>query len=370
MTDSRLARQTAERLIGSRAQLLKCPCLVGFDGFVEHTYRVVQERQGPTKWAPYRSLEDFLSKLRGGASTLWLEIVHETTRMAGDGPQTAFGLSTLGAPVHYVGMCGSESLHPVFSELGKRATVHPLLDPAPVHVLEFDDQRVSLAQEGNLGEFTWEIIKKRLGEANFKKLWNEAHLVAMLNWSRLPHLSQIWKKILSEIATRSDARKPVLIDLGDPSARAEPDLLGALKILEEFQERYDIFLLLNEPEAFHVAKVFRLKKPAATPQGIASLASLLREKLGLHTVVIHPTRFCAGADPQEPQGVWIEGPYTAKPKVQSGAGAHFNAGFATARLLGLSLAHSLQLAAACSGFYVRHATSPNREQLVRFLQTL
>ena len=47
-----------------------------------------------------------------------------------------------------------------------------------------------------------------------------------------------------------------------------------------------------------------------------------------------------------------------------------NAGFAIARLLGLGLAHSLQLAVAASGFYVRHGNSPNREQLVRFLQTL
>ena len=39
-------------------------------------------------------------------------------------------------------------------------------------------------------------------------------------------------------------------------------------------------------------------------------------------------------------------------------------------LLGLGVAHSLQLAVAASGFYVRHAVSPNREQLVRFLQTL
>jgi len=28
------------------------------------------------------------------------------------------------------------------------------------------------------------------------------------------------------------------------------------------------------------------------------------------------------------------------------------------------------LAVAASGFYVRHGNSPNREQLVRFLQTL
>ena len=66
----------------------------------------------------------------------------------------------------------------------------------------------------------------------------------------------------------------------------------------------------------------------------------------------------------------MNGPFTAKPKISTGAGDHFNAGFVVGRLLGLGVAHSLQLAVAASGFYVRHAVSPNREQLVRFLQTL
>jgi sugar/nucleoside kinase (ribokinase family) len=98
------------------------------------------------------------------------------------------------------------------------------------------------------------------------------------------------------------------------------------------------------------------------------LAAAIREKLEIHTVVIHPLQYAAGADAQTE--VCVGGPYTAKPKVTSGAGDHFNAGFVIARLLGLSLSHSLQLAVASSGFFVRHGNSPNREQLVRFLQTL
>jgi sugar/nucleoside kinase (ribokinase family) len=368
VTDSRLARQTAERLIGSRAQLLKCPCLVGLDGFVEQTYRVVQERQTATKFVPYQRLDQLLSRLSEKEKGFNLEIVREATKMAGDAPVTAFALSTLGAPVHYVGMCGEVSLHPVFSELAKRATVHPLLDPVSVHVLEFEEGRIALGEYASLYELSWELLKKKLGEALFKKLWNDSHLVAFLNWSQVPNLSGIWKRILSDVIPRSEARKFVLVDLGDPSSRPEADLLAALKILEEFQEKDDVLFLLNEPEALQVAKVLRLKKPGATPQGMSSLASSIREKLGLHTVVIHPARFCVGADAQG--DAIVEGPYTPKPKVLAGAGAHFTAGFATARLLGLGLPHSLELAAACSGFYVRHGVSPNREQLVRFLQTL
>ncbi|MEZ5405205.1 MAG: hypothetical protein R3F23_03210 [Verrucomicrobiia bacterium] len=66
----------------------------------------------------------------------------------------------------------------------------------------------------------------------------------------------------------------------------------------------------------------------------------------------------------------VAGPYTANPKISTGAGDHFNAGYCIGRLLGCDLAQSLQLGVATSGFFVRQAISPSREQLVRFLQTL
>jgi sugar/nucleoside kinase (ribokinase family) len=160
----------------------------------------------------------------------------------------------------------------------------------------------------------------------------------------------------------------MFFDLGDPTKRLDADLHAALKIIGEFQQHNDVILGLNEPESQHVAKVLRLKKTPNNPKGTASLAAAIREKLEIHTVVIHPIQYAAGADAQGES--FVTGPYTAKPKISTGAGDHFNAGFVIGRLLGLGVAHSLQLAVAASGFYVRHAVSPNREQLVRFLQTL
>jgi len=191
----------------------------------------------------------------------------------------------------------------------------------------------------------------------------------MVNWTMLPHMSALWKKILSEFKPAKDEKRKLLFfDLADPAKRIDADLVAALKIIGEFQQYHDVILGLNESEGIHVAKVLRLKKFPASPKGYSAMAGAIREKLGLHTVVIHPTQYACGADAEGE--VSVEGPFTAKPKISTGAGDHFNTGFLIGRLLGLSLAHSLQLAVANSGFYVRHAQSPNREQLVRFLQTL
>ena len=73
-------------------------------------------------------------------------------------------------------------------------------------------------------------------------------------------------------------------------------------------------------------------------------------------MVIHPTQFAAAADATG--ATHVIGPFTAKPKLTTGAGDHFNAGFCIGRLLGLPLDASLQVGVATSGFYVRKLRVP------------
>jgi sugar/nucleoside kinase (ribokinase family) len=370
-TDSRLARQTAERLIGSRAQLLKYKGLVGFDGFIDQIAQVVDQRQSATKYTPFKSIKNFNKRIGAAAGKSGnFEMVVQMEKMGGNGPIMAFALSTLGAPIEYLGMVGDKKeIHPVFAEFAKRAKIHGIAEPAHTLAMEFADGKLIFGQHATVHEVSYENIKKRFGDKKFKQLWKQSDFVSMVNWTMLPHMSAIWKKMLTELKpAKGDARKLLFFDLADPAKRTDADLNAALKIIGEFQANHDVILGLNESEANHVAKVLRLKKFPATPKGYTGLSGAIREKLGLNTVVVHPSKYACGAD--EEGEVHVAGPYTAKPKISTGAGDHFNAGFVIGRLLGLSLAHSLQLAVAASGFYVRHASSPNREQLVRFLQTL
>ncbi|MEM9399769.1 MAG: carbohydrate kinase family protein [Verrucomicrobiota bacterium] len=369
-TDSRLARQTAERLIGSRAQLLKYKGLVGFDGFVDTIFEVVDQRQTLTKYTAFSSMKKFATKINSAAGqSANFETVKSMEKLGGNGPIMAFALSTLGAPVEYVGMLGYPEVNPVFKEFAKRAKVHSIAEPGYTSALEFSDGKLMLGQHATVNEISWDNIKKRLGEANFKKLWASADFVSMVNWTMLPHMSAIWKKLQTTFkTTKKEKKKLMFFDLADPAKRTDADLNAALKIIADFQDPHDVILGLNESEAQQVAKVLRLKNFAKTPKGYTGMSGAIREKLGLNTVVVHPVQYACGADAEGE--TFVAGPYTAKPKISTGAGDHFNAGFVIGRLLGLGLPHALQLAVANSGFYVRHANSPNREQLVRFLQTL
>ena len=63
----------------------------------------------------------------------------------------------------------------------------------------------------------------------------------------------------------------------------------------------------------------------------------------------------------------VEGPFCANPKLTTGAGDNFNAGFIFGCLQGYDPADCLKLGVATSGYYVRNAHSPNLEQVRAFL---
>lgn len=108
---------------------------------------------------------------------------------------------------------------------------------------------------------------------------------------------------------------------------------------------------------------------AATVRGAAER---IRAASGLDCVVIHPREGAAAATARG-ESAWFDGPVTATPRLSTGAGDHFNSGFAGAQALagaGFTLAECLAVGCATSGAYVRDAASPTRERLFEFLSAL
>jgi sugar/nucleoside kinase (ribokinase family) len=63
----------------------------------------------------------------------------------------------------------------------------------------------------------------------------------------------------------------------------------------------------------------------------------------------------------------VEGPFTPKPLITTGAGDHFNSGFCLGRLLGLDNWMSVLTGVTTSGYYVRTAQSPTIAQLAAMM---
>jgi sugar/nucleoside kinase (ribokinase family) len=194
-------------------------------------------------------------------------------------------------------------------------------------------------------------------------------MIALVNWTMLPFMNQILRKILSRIGPAlSGPRRWAFFDLADPAKRTRENIIEVLELIGRFEKHFRVILGLNLQESRQVGDVLGIKPPQENYGTVTDHAARLREKLKLDTVVVHPTHFAAAAD--QTGATHVVGPFTARPKIGTGAGDHFNAGFCIGRLLGGDIAASLQIGVATSGFYVRNARSPSLTDLRRFLKTI
>ncbi|HLL90342.1 MAG TPA: PfkB family carbohydrate kinase, partial [Tepidisphaeraceae bacterium] len=129
-----------------------------------------------------------------------------------------------------------------------------------------------------------------------------------------------------------------------------------------------VTLGLNLKEAAEIADVLGLAKPADPDAAIEETARQIRAAMDVHCVVVHPRKGAAAATAEE--SATFYGPFVDRPKISTGAGDHFNAGFALGRTLGFSIVESLCTGVATSGYYVRTAESPSAEKLAAFIRDL
>jgi hypothetical protein len=193
----------------------------------------------------------------------------------------------------------------------------------------------------------------------------------MNNWTMLPLLGDVWKHMLDEVLpklpVRPHARK-FFVDLADPEKRPKAELAESLRVLGGCQRYVEVILGLNLKESTQVAQALGIAIEGDHEAAIETTAASIRQKLGLSCVVIHPRKGAAAADASGTAR--FAGPFVQKPKIGTGAGDHFNAGFSLGQILGLSLAESLCVGVATSGYYVRTAKSPSATDLAEFVADL
>ncbi len=129
MNTSELA-QTAARLQEAGATLEQTPSLLGFDGFIDTIYHVVDTRQSATEYTRLRTLAEYGGRIAAAAGkSTNVEIVPQNVKLGGNGPIMANALCALDVPVTYCGMTGYPAVNEVFRELADRARLCQLPTP-------------------------------------------------------------------------------------------------------------------------------------------------------------------------------------------------------------------------------------------------
>lgn len=389
MTDGRqqIASTAAEALEAAarEGRLRASPALVGFDGFVDSIIRVVDRRRSMRMgdFQPIATIPAFAARVGAAAGkSANIELVVEEDRFGGNGPLLAGALGRLGMPTTYIGAVGqsdgARELLPLYEPLAARCEeVIPIAAPAHTDALEFDDGKIMFGKAANVQAVTWERLVERVGLDELRRRVGRSRLVGIVNWTLCGGVQGIWEGLIDEVLPAldpagPDAARRVFIDLSDPAKRTDQDIRAAIATLARMDRLIPVTLGLNLAESERIASVLGIQAFADAPsagESVRHAAERIRERSGLSCVVIHP-REGAGAAEASGRSAWFEGPFTFRPRISTGAGDHFSAGFACAQTLGLPLEQCLAAGCAVSGAYVRDAVSPDLARLAGFLRAL
>ncbi len=360
--------QTAQKLEAAAPSVPNLTAFVGLDGFVDEILQVVDKRYDASRFDRVPTIAAYAARLAAAAGkSTNVELVNVMTKLGGNGPIMGNALSSFGLKVTYVGSLGWPALHPVFENFAQHADVNSISEPGLTDALEFEDGKLMLGKHYMLKHVTWENLMARYGREKFARQFQTASLVAFVNWTMLPYMSDIWSSIQSEmLPSVSGQRRTLFVDLADPEKRLASDIAAALELIAKFQSKFDVILGLNEKEAYEIARVVGLNDAARDWQGLAELSIEIQKKVPVSTLVVHPTAFALAVSGGKADVV--AGPICRRPKITTGAGDHFNSGFCLGKLLGLDNAASVLCGVSTSGHYVRTAESPRVNDLVNLMR--
>lgn len=356
---------SAARSVGA-FQAAQFDVLAGFDGFVDEIIDVVDQRSDYAHYTRVETIAALAGRIgRAAGLSSNTELVVRRMKLGGNGPIMANAMLQAGCAVTYIGCLGKDHIHPVFAEMAARCKAcYSLCDPGHTDALEFRDGKVMLVKQQLLNEATYARMLEVVGLPRLRAAWESAHLVTLANWTMLNMQTDIWRRLLQDMA---DAKPPrgaiIFVDLADPEKRPPRELAEALLLLKGFRGTHRVVLGVNQKESLEVGAALGL---ALKPDEISANAAALRKALDLDIVVIHPTKNAACATDRG--CAEMDGPYCPNPKLTTGAGDNFNAGFCVGLLAGLGTQELLAAGTASSGFYVRNGRSPSTRELAAFLE--
>jgi len=359
------------RMRDSEESARQLRALIGFDAAVDWLYSVVRERSSPDEYVSFPLIETFGEKVcsAAGKSAL-IELDPKRKKIGGNGPIMALALVAHSDKISCIGPFG-DPLDEAFEPLQAKAhRLYSIGQPAVTHALEFEDGKIMLPVLTGFKGVHRAALNDRIGCRRLIEEISESRLIALVNWSSLPHLSDIFSYLTDEILPecQPDPKRIYFFDLADTHKHGPKKVREVINQIAAFTPFGKTVLGMNLNEATQVAAAINLPEPSPHLDSLVEAAHAIQGYSGVHTVVIHPLEGAVGADPQ--QYTSVVGPFCAMPSITTGAGDHFNAGFCLGFALEWSLVECLEFGVLTSGCYVRSGQSPTFTDIQHFLTTI
>ncbi|HSV31536.1 MAG TPA: hypothetical protein VLH40_05900 [Atribacteraceae bacterium] len=339
--------------------------VVGFDGFIDRISRVVKVREDRERFTPFATISEFGNRIREAAGkSCDLEYVTEMEKIGGNSPIMAHALARLGIATTLLGAIGYPEICPVFRQIDPHCRIIPISSPSFCTALEFSDGKVMLSDLKILDEVNWKLLTERVPRSTLREIFEESRLVGFLNWSQLSAVETIWEGVLTEIVLAPNfpttGERFLFVDLADLSKKTSGDVRRAFALIGRFSGSHRVFLGMNENETRLVQRAHFPEDPSN--RLLLQAVEKIFGELSIEGIVVHLVNECFMVSRQ---GTFqARGTRIFRPKLLTGGGDNFNAGFCFGLLLGQPYAHCLILGTYTAGYYVREGQSANLPVLI------
>ena len=360
----RHVQQIQQALQNAPALLAGKKAAAGFDGFIDSIVKVINYKSRDTDTVFFKTISEFGGYISGkSGSGFSLESEELLQKPGGNMPIMANALARMGFSVDCIGALGVPNIAPAFTGMHNNCKLHSYTNPGFTTAMEFMDGKIMLAQMTDLNNANWDTIKQAIGIEKLKEIFAAADLICLVNWSELDHSNSMWQGLLNDVLSHTAVTQSqqFFFDLSDCSKRSPETITSAIKLMEQFSAYGNVTLSLNRNEAGILHKTFNKSE---VPEKLHSVGNKLFTALNVHTLIIHHSKISIAWDHN---GIHVNEPvFIAEPKMSTGAGDNFNAGYCIGKLLGLDTQTALMLANATSNIYMNTGGSPGIDALLAY----
>ncbi len=354
------------QLLRHISQSNKCYATVGFDAVTDNLAHAVKARSTNGQTEYFKTIEEygkFLVDKKGLSCTIELDTI--MNKYGGNMANLSYALSNLGANVNAVGTFGDGKPEDVFFGFPKNCTLYPVEKSGSCNALEFDDGKIMLANMSNTDQLTYSSLKAKLKDKKLAELFGGANLVAFVNWSEIKNSTEIWGGLFNDYIKPCGKQydKKILIDITDVTRHSKCSLKEILKLIENMAEYRRTIMSMNLNETISVAKALNYSSDFEDTKG---LIKFVFDNLNVPEVIVHLSSYSLAIC--EDGILHCPSFFVKKPKISTGGGDNFNAGFIFGVLQEWDIMNCMLLANSVGSYYIKHGESPNLSQIIQYLE--
>lgn len=235
-------------------------------------------------------------------------------------------------------------------------------DPALTLAFEFSDGKLLMSNLAAVSTLSWKQFQSHFGEEKLREMFADVDILGLGYWSLTANFDELFLGFMSQY-TGTAPPKRMFFDFADLKKKSAESFLTSLELIRSYSDKIPMTFSLNEHEVLELFSRIGIDEPEYTPEAIAAALTLARKKTGFDELVVHTPEFAAASTEAEGEAFALQDRQSNVIRL-AGAGDSFNGGYLCASLGNLPLKKRLAFANATTAFFVTHATTPTREELI------